>query len=172
MQHRLPALDWMRGIVMLLMATDHASEAFNASRPTLDSILFGKQVALDPLQFAHRWLSHLCAPTFLFLAGTSLALSINRRIHRGASPGSIDRDLLVRGLIVFGVDLLFINWFWSPGFLVLQVMTAIGLAIGIPTLVAYNLLAAKSDALVAEIEAHATQLISNLRGGVAGSVKT
>ena len=48
--------------------------------------------------------------------------------------------------------------------------TAIGLVIGIPTLVAYNLLAAKADALVAEIEAHATLLISNLRGGAAGRV--
>lgn len=29
MLHRLPALDWMRGILMVLMATDHASGAFN-----------------------------------------------------------------------------------------------------------------------------------------------
>lgn len=127
MRHRLPALDWMRGIVMVLMATDHASEAFNAARPVTDSALF-PQSELDPMQFAHRWISHLCAPTFLFLAGTSLALSIGSKIERGASAWSIDRDLLVRGAIILGVDLFFINWFWEPGILVLQVMTAIGLS--------------------------------------------
>ncbi len=46
--------------------------------------------------------------------------------------------------------------------------TAIGLAIGIPTLVAYNLLAAKAEASVAEIEAYATHLVANLRGGSRG----
>jgi biopolymer transport protein ExbB len=48
--------------------------------------------------------------------------------------------------------------------------TAIGLAIGIPTLVAYNLLAAKAEALVVEIEAHATHLVASLRAGAAGKV--
>ncbi len=42
--------------------------------------------------------------------------------------------------------------------------TAIGLAVGIPTLVAYNLLSTRSEALVTEIEAHATHLIASLRG--------
>ena len=42
--------------------------------------------------------------------------------------------------------------------------TAIGLAVGIPTLVAYNLLSTRSEALVTEIEAHATHLIAALRG--------
>ena len=76
MKERLPALDWMRGIVRVLMATDHASEAFNANRTITDSVLmYNWEQALDALEFAYRWISHLCAPTFLFLAGAALALS-------------------------------------------------------------------------------------------------
>lgn len=129
MSKRLPAIDWMRGIVMILMATDHGSSAYNSGRLVTDSkLLYDPTMQLGGLQFFHRWLSHLCAPTFLFLAGTALALSIERKRQRGVSSRSIDRDLLVRGLIILGVDLFFINLFWFPGTILLQVMYAIGVA--------------------------------------------
>ena len=129
MSKRLPAIDWMRGIVMILMATDHGSSAYNAGRPVTDSaLMYIPAQAIDQLQFFHRWLSHLCAPTFLFLAGTALALSIEKKMQRGVSAGSIDKDLLIRGLIILGVDLFFINQFWFPGAILLQVMYAIGVA--------------------------------------------
>ena len=129
MKKRLPAIDWMRGIVMILMATDHASGAYNSGRLVTDSaLMYAAGMPLPPLQFFHRWLSHLCAPTFLFLAGTALALSIENKVGRGAGGGSIDRDMLVRGLIILSVDLFFINQFWFPGAILLQVMYAIGVA--------------------------------------------
>ena len=129
MKRRLPAIDWMRGIVMILMATDHASGAYNAGRLVTDSaLMYQAGMPLPPLQFFHRWLSHICAPTFLFLAGTALALSIERKVARGEGAGSIDRDMFMRGLIILAVDLFFINWFWFPGAILLQVMYAIGLA--------------------------------------------
>jgi len=128
-KHRLQALDWMRGLVMILMCSDHASAAFNADKPRTDSaLLYDPTQSLDTIQFLFRWLSHLCAPTFLFLAGTSLALSIGRKLERGASSRSIDKDLLVRGLVILGVDLLFVNLFWFQGGLLLQVMYAIGIS--------------------------------------------
>ncbi len=128
-RRRLPALDWMRGIVMILMATDHASGAYNSGRLVTDSaLMYGAGMPLPPLQFAHRWISHICAPTFLFLAGAALALSIERKVGRGASASKIDRDMFVRGLIILAVDLFFINLFWFPGAILLQVMYAIGVA--------------------------------------------
>jgi uncharacterized membrane protein len=120
----------MRGIVMVIMASDHASDAFNAGRLVTDSIfLYGPGQKLGILQFTNRWVSHLCAPTFLFLAGTSLALSIDHKRRRGLLSAAIDRDLLIRGLIILSVDLFLINWFWLPGTFLLHVMYAIGLAI-------------------------------------------
>ncbi|HBF23524.1 MAG TPA: hypothetical protein DDW23_06905 [Planctomycetes bacterium] len=129
MSHRLRPIDWMRGIVMILMVTDHASEAFNASRPVTDSVMLdGWNQPLDTLQFLFRWLSHLCAPTFLFLAGTSLALSIERKKARGVTSKGINRDLLIRGLVILGAELVFINALWVANTLLLQVLYAIGLS--------------------------------------------
>ena len=106
MKHRLPALDWMRGIVMVLMTIDHASGAYNAGRIVTDSPFFyNPDMSLPVLQFINRWVTHICAPTFLFLAGTSLALSITRKERKGITPSSIDHDLLVRGLIIVAVDI-------------------------------------------------------------------
>jgi uncharacterized membrane protein len=125
---RLPALDWMRGIVMVLMASDHAAAAFDGGRRITDSsLIHGWDQPLGSA-FLLRWASHLCAPGFLFLAGTSLALSVERKRASGVGAGHVDRDLLVRGLLIGAVDLLFINWFWEPGVLLLQVMVAIGLS--------------------------------------------
>lgn len=129
MRHRLQALDWMRGIVMLIMVTDHASAAFNAGRLTPDSAMFAPTDGpLDAVQYLFRLTSHLCAPVFLCLAGTSLALSIGRRKERGDSEWSIDRDLLIRGALILAAEVVFINFFWMPGRLLLQVLFAIGIS--------------------------------------------
>ncbi|HYV55972.1 MAG TPA: hypothetical protein VE911_00430, partial [Candidatus Nitrosopolaris sp.] len=67
---RLPALDWLRGVVMVLMTIDHASGAFNAGRLMSDSAgMYHPGTPLPPAQFFTRWITHLCAPTFVFLAG-------------------------------------------------------------------------------------------------------
>jgi uncharacterized membrane protein len=129
LKKRLPAIDWMRGIVMILMATDHASGAYNSGRLVTDSaLMYAAGMPLPPLQYFHRWLSHLCAPTFLFLAGTALALSIETKVARGDGGMAIDRDMFVRGLIILAVDLFLINLLWFPGTVLLQVMYAIGVA--------------------------------------------
>ncbi len=64
---RLAAIDWMRGLVMVLMAIDHASLAFNGGRLGDDS-WFAHQAGseLPAAQFFTRWITHLCAPTFVF----------------------------------------------------------------------------------------------------------
>ena len=127
---RLPALDWMRGLVMLLMTTDHASGAFNGGRLLTDATwLYRPGTPLPTAQFLTRWVSHLCAPTFVFLAGTALALSIERRLQRGESPHRVDRHLLVRGLFLAALDPLWMTWAFVPGNLLLQVMYAIGMSL-------------------------------------------
>jgi uncharacterized membrane protein len=57
---RLPALDWMRGLVMILMAIDHASGAFNAGRVFSDSArMYQPGTVLPTAQFLTRWMTHL-----------------------------------------------------------------------------------------------------------------
>jgi uncharacterized membrane protein len=126
---RLVALDWLRGLVMLLMAVDHASGEFNAGRLVTDStFLYKPGTFLPAAQFLTRFITHLCAPTFVFLAGVSLAFSLARRTERGDSALSIDRYLLVRGLIIVAAELV-PSYFWMPrGHYLLQVLYAIGSA--------------------------------------------
>jgi uncharacterized membrane protein len=126
---RLLVLDRMRGIVMLLMALDHASGEFNAGRVISDSAFFYKAgTVLEPAQFLTRWLTHLCAPTFVFLAGVSLSMSLARRVERGEPAQSIDRYLLVRGLLIIVAELV-PSYFWmEKGRYLLQVLYAIGSA--------------------------------------------
>lgn len=176
MNQRLPALDWMRGIVMLLMVTDHASGAFNSGRLISDSALFyDPDSALPSAQFLYRWVSHLCAPTFLFLAGAALALSIERKQRGGVPARAIDRDLLIRGAVIAVLDVVFINLFWVPGKLLLQVLYAIGVSmilmiplrrLATPWLVGGALLVLVGNELVF---AHGASLDQPLRGVLIGT---
>ncbi len=59
----------------------------------------------------------------------------------------------------------------SEGISEAMITTAVGLAVGIPTLVAYNLLAARAESLITEIEAHASRLVARLRPDAASSTK-
>jgi len=124
---RLVALDLMRGLVMVLMAIDHSSDAFNAGRVFTDSVAFYRPGAeLPTAQFLVRWITHLCAPTFLFLAGTGLAFTVKKLQSQGQSELFIDRYLLVRGLIIAGFEL-WISYFVMPkGMFLFQVLYAIG----------------------------------------------
>jgi uncharacterized membrane protein len=124
---RLQAIDVMRGLVIALMAVDHSSGEFNAGRVMADSVYFFKPgTPLPAAQFFTRWITHLCAPTFVFLAGTSLSLSLARRVRDGERALSIDRHLLTRGLVIAGFEVV-PSYFWmEPGKYLLQVLYAIG----------------------------------------------
>src|SRR5690348_8818840 len=124
---RVPALDWMRGAVMVLMAVDHASGSFNAGRLVTDgTFLYTPGSPLPAAQFFTRWITHVCAPAFVFLAGTALALSIAKRSASGDSPGVIDRFILRRGVLIAALDPLWMSWIFTPGQVLLQVLYAIG----------------------------------------------
>jgi uncharacterized membrane protein len=127
-QARLPAVDLLRGLVMILMTVDHASHALNAGRVFTDSA--GRWTPGSPLptaQFLTRWITHLCAPTFVLLAGTALALSTASRLRRGDEPGAIDRHLAVRGLLLIALDAVWMSpVFLDPGDVLFQVLYAIG----------------------------------------------
>jgi uncharacterized membrane protein len=125
---RIAAIDWMRGLVMVLMVVDHASMAFDGTHNPLDSAMYADAMTapLPTAEFLTRWMTHICAPTFVFLAGVSLAISVERRMARGASAGDIDRFILTRGAIVALMDPTIVSI--GSGRLTFQVLFAIGAA--------------------------------------------
>jgi uncharacterized membrane protein len=126
---RLVALDWMRGLVMVLMAIDHSSDAFNAGRMFTDAaFMWHPGAPLPAAQFLTRWITHLCAPTFVFLAGTSLAFTVSRQQASGDRPVAIDRYIAVRGLVIAAFELWIALTVIGHGQIVFQVLYGIGSA--------------------------------------------
>jgi len=125
---RVASIDWMRGFVMVLMTIDHASMAFDAHHLDNDSALYANAstMALPAAEFFTRWMTHLCAPTFVFLMGTSLAISVERRVVKGVDAWEIDKSMLIRGAIIALLDLTVVSLgsaHWNFG-----VLYAIGLS--------------------------------------------
>jgi uncharacterized membrane protein len=118
----------MRGLVMLLMVIDHASMAFDGFHLDEDSALYAgaATMALPAGEFFTRWITHLCAPTFLFLAGAALALSVERRVAKGEDGWHIDKGILMRGAIIALMDPTIISL--GSGRWTFQVLLAIGLS--------------------------------------------
>ncbi|MDA9368103.1 heparan-alpha-glucosaminide N-acetyltransferase domain-containing protein [Flavobacteriaceae bacterium] len=135
--HRIAAIDWMRGFVMILMAIDHASMMWNIGRlngdsaylPSVDlaTALWVPGTLLDQAQFYTRWITHLCAPTFLFLSGTSLAMSFEKRRAEGMPEHELDRHLLIRAAIILACEG-FLSLMAGTGYLTLQVLFAISIS--------------------------------------------
>ena len=92
---RLTSIDTLRGIVMILMALDHVRDYFGV--PGLNPLNLAQTTV--PL-FLTRWITHLCAPTFFLLTGTSAFLARGRR-----STAELSRFLFVRGVWLIVLEL-------------------------------------------------------------------
>lgn len=124
---RIAAIDWVRGVAMLLMMIDHVSMAYNSRHISNDSAAtWVSGTVLNGPEFFSRWISHICAPIFVFLAGTALAISIERRVASGADSRALDIGLLKRGAFIAILDPTVISLF-SGGWR-FQVLYAIGTA--------------------------------------------
>ena len=98
---RLPSVDIVRGLVMVIMALDHVRDFLHVHADQSPTDL----ATTTPFLFFTRWITHLCAPTFVFLAGTSAWLYL----HGGGQR----RFLLQRGLVLIAIEFTLVNFAMS-----------------------------------------------------------
>lgn len=119
---RIAAIDRLRGFVIVVMAIDHVRYYFYEGAFTFDPLDPTKS---DLALYLTRWITHLCAPTFVFLAGVSVFLQADR----GKTAPQLSRFLLARGFWLIFLEVTVIGFAWSfsiPYWLFLQVIWAIG----------------------------------------------
>ncbi|MBI2731007.1 MAG: DUF1624 domain-containing protein [Sphingobacteriales bacterium] len=129
-KNRFQSIDVLRGLVMVIMALDHVRDFLYKA-----DLSKAADAALDPTNmqttfpalFFTRWITHFCAPIFVFLAGTSIYLMCQRK-----TKAEISSFLFKRGLWLIFVELIIISFSWTfnPFFnlFVMQVIWAIGIS--------------------------------------------
>ncbi len=106
---RLAYIDWMRGLACVVMFQTHCYDAWLGGEARKSTFFVWSQVG-----------GTLPAPLFLFVAGLSFALVVDKLRRKSLSPGQIARTTMRRGADVLGFGLLFrlqefvIAWGWAP----------------------------------------------------------
>jgi uncharacterized membrane protein len=123
--NRIASIDFLRGLAMIIMALDHVRMYFGYGTWYAEPTNLG---ATTPLLFFTRWITHFCAPVFVFLAGTSAFLHGTRK----ASIKETAWNLFTRGVWLILVELAIVNLAWTfditYSFHILQVIWAIGVS--------------------------------------------
>ncbi|MEO6870234.1 MAG: heparan-alpha-glucosaminide N-acetyltransferase domain-containing protein [Ginsengibacter sp.] len=121
---RITSIDFTRGIVMIIMALDHTRDLMQVNSLTQSPT---DLTTTTPILFFTRWITHFCAPTFVFLAGLSAFLSFKNKNDVAASR----KFLLTRGvwLIILEFTLVNFGMFFDIHFnsFIFEVIAAIGL---------------------------------------------
>jgi uncharacterized membrane protein len=127
---RIPSIDIARGLVMVIMALDHTRDflhSWSQSHSPLDLSV------TTPAIFFTRWITHLCAPAFVFLSGSSAALSLSSAADpiRGMGLPAARRFLLRRGILLVLLEFSLVNFglFFDLQFrvFIFEVIAAIGM---------------------------------------------
>lgn len=114
---RFLAVDALRGLVIVVMALDHANH-FVAQKHSSGEYWGGPfPVYSTALPFLTRFVTHLAAPGFFFLMGVGMALYKAKRSRDGQSRYQIVSHFWVRGGLLIALQFLLINraWQMSPG---------------------------------------------------------
>jgi uncharacterized membrane protein len=121
---RIDSVDLLRGIVMVVMMLDHTRDYIHSGALLFDPLDLSKTTVW---LFFTRWITHYCAPVFVFLAGTGAYL----QFARGKSKSELSRFLITRGLWLIFLEVTVVRaaafFNLDPSFLLfLQVIWVIG----------------------------------------------
>ena len=120
--YRVTSIDILRGLVMVIMAIDHTRDFFHATAMTDDPLNLATTTV--PLYFT-RWITHFCAPVFVFLSGTSAFLA-----SKNKTPAKASLFLVKRGIWLIFIEVVVITFglTFNPlySFIIWQVIWAIG----------------------------------------------
>lgn len=122
--NRIESIDFLRGVVMIIMALDHVRDYFNYGA------FIGDPTDLEtttPFLFFTRIITHYCAPIFVLLTGTAAYIYGSKK-----SKLTLSKFLLTRGLWLIFLELILNNFIWwfdlTYNFIVFQVIWAIGIS--------------------------------------------
>lgn len=122
---RVDSLDVLRGLIIVIMALDHVRDFWGAETFQAEDL-----TQTYPTYFFTRIVTHLCAPIFIFLAGAS-AFLYEQKVK---DKMELSKFLLSRGIWLVFIEIMLVNpswnlaYFWSSGWLFLQVIWAIGIS--------------------------------------------
>ncbi len=120
---RIESVDFVRGLVMIIMALDHTRDFMHIDSLTQDPLNLD---TTTPLLFFTRWITHFCAPVFVFLSGTSAFLSVRNQADIIKSR----KFLISRGIWLIILEFTVVNFaLWYDlhfRILLFQVIAAIG----------------------------------------------
>jgi uncharacterized membrane protein len=148
---RLLPLDALRGLIMVLMALDHANHFIAQGHSPGEYWGGGFPIYHDPLPFLTRLVTHLSAPGFFFLMGVGMVLFAHSRRKQGWSEWAIIRHFLIRGGLLIALQLLVVNRAWelSPGGWALDIYIGVLFALGGTMILGSLLLWLKPEVLLA-----------------------
>jgi len=140
-EHRLPEIDRLRGLVMVLMALDHMRDFFDAD------VMRFSPTDLDhtyPFLFFTRFITHFCAPTFTVLAGVSAYL-YGVKVK---DPAALSKFLAARGLWLILLEVAVISPIWSMGWGRIELATLWAIGCSLVALAALSRLSPRTVLLV------------------------
>ncbi len=145
---RVQCVDALRGLVMIIMALDHTRDFFHSGAMTFQPDDLTRTTAV---LFFTRWITHFCAPTFMFTAGLGAWLWL----QRGRTKGELSSFLWTRGLwlVVLELTVLRFAFFFSltEGSVMLTILWALGwsmVALGFLAHIPIRILAPLSIAVI------------------------
>ena len=119
---RIQSIAILRGLVMIIMALDHTRDFFHSTAMTADPL---NPATTTAALFFTRWITHFCAPVFVFLSGISAYLSAQNKTAAQAGNFLFKRGIW---LIIVEIVIVTLGLTFNPlyNFVILQVIWAIG----------------------------------------------